>query len=369
MNATSAAVVVDYQLVSGFDRERQTLLDPRFAERLTKPLAFWAVPSDRHLPLAFVGRSVRELIETPFQELYATPGVGPKKIASLLRLLARVSADGPSPSEAESNGKPIECASPKDKENASLPTTISEAHWAQWRACVARHGLGRETLGRLARSLQTLPRALWSAPLSTYLDLTLVEVRGLRAHGEKRVGAILEIFENLAKILQHVDANPHLAVQFRPRLVQRVESWVQLRFDATSGPSIKEVQAEFVAPLVEQVLLDGGELHADVVQSRLERPDLTVRSLARQKGLTRGRLYELWADAATIAGVRWPDGLALTTRLRRKLLTDNTEQSAQQLFETAAAMWFPPRRDAQQLTVRSELWQAVAQPSAMQMTT
>ncbi len=363
MNATSSSVVVDYQLVSGFNRVRQILHEPQFADRLSKPLAYWALPSDRHLPLAFVSRTVLELIDSPFDELYATPGVGPKKIASLLRLLERVGQDVP-PAEVD----PSPAASDGRVAKAPLQTVaVSEAHWAQWRQSVAQHGLERETLGQLARSLQHLPRALWSTPLASYLNLSLAEVRGLRAHGEKRVAAVLEVFENLAKILQQLDANPHLSIRFRPRLVQRVESWVLQRLEFPAGPSVEELQAEFIMPLLEQMLVDGGELHCDVVRSRLEYSKLTVRTLARQKGVTRGRLYELWADAATICAVRWPEGQTLTGRLHHKLLAENAEPAAQQVFEAALAIWFPQRGETQQLSIRSGLWHAVAEPTVMQI--
>ncbi len=365
MNPTSSAVVVDFQLASGFERERQKLLDPQFADRLAKPLAYWARPNDRHLPLAFVGRSVRELIESPFPDLYATPGVGPKKIASLLRLLERVS-------EELAPADPVATAPASEERSvneASPSTTVSEAHWSRWRQSVGRHGLHRETLGQLARSLQHLPRALWNAQLSSYLNLSLTEVRSLRTHGAKRVAAVLEIFENLARILEQLDGNPHLSVRFRPRLVQRVETWVQQQLPLPSAPSVGEVHSEFVAPLLEQLSIDGGDQHCDVARSRLERPNLAVRTLARQKGVTRGRLYELWADAATMAAVRWPEGQSLTARLHAKLLADKMEPAAQQLFESAMGLWFPEGRDSHPVSVRSELWHAVAEPASLQMTT
>lgn len=364
MNPTSSAVVVDFQLTSGFERERQKLLDAQFADRLTKPLAFWARSNDRHLPLAFMGRSVGELIDTPFQDLYATPGVGPKKIASLLRLLERVSEESV-PTDAVADDPATEERPAKE----ASPSTVSEAHWSRWRQSVAHHGLQRETLGQLARSLQHLPRALWNAQLASYLNLSLTEVRSLRTHGAKRVAAVLEIFENLARILEQLDANPHLSVRFRPRLVQRVESWVQQQLYSAAAPSVSEVQAEFVTPLLEQLSVDGGEQHCDVARRRLENPNLAVRTLARQKGVTRGRLYELWADAATMTSVRWPEGQALIARLRIKLLADKLDPEAQQLFDSAAALWFPEGRDARPLSTRSELWHAVAEPAPMQMST
>ena len=77
----------DYKIVSSFQSVRKTLLDEKFADRLEKPLAYWAMPNDRRLPLAFLGRTIKDLLATPFEELSATPGIGQKKISSLVKLL------------------------------------------------------------------------------------------------------------------------------------------------------------------------------------------------------------------------------------------------------------------------------------------
>ena len=85
----------DYKIVSSFQSLRKTLLDDKFADRLEKPLAYWALPNDRRLPLAFLGRTIKDLLATPFEELSATPGIGQKKISSLVKLLSRATKDHP----------------------------------------------------------------------------------------------------------------------------------------------------------------------------------------------------------------------------------------------------------------------------------
>jgi len=87
---TSSSAVIDCRLVASFIRVREKLLRPQFADRLDRPVAYWALPNDRRLPLALIDRGVRELLTTPFESLYDTPGVGPKKLASLVGLLERV---------------------------------------------------------------------------------------------------------------------------------------------------------------------------------------------------------------------------------------------------------------------------------------
>src|SRR3569623_2536312 len=89
MNKTSRSVVIDFRLALRFERVQRCLAELSSAERLEKPLAFFASPSDRHLPLALINRTIRELINSPLAELLAVPGIGPKKLGSLFDLLER----------------------------------------------------------------------------------------------------------------------------------------------------------------------------------------------------------------------------------------------------------------------------------------
>ena len=95
MNSTKTTSAEEIQLVSRFEGLRRTLLAGQYAASLEKPLAFWALPSDRRLPLALLGRALNELLNTPFRELAATPGIGQKKLHCLVMLLARVVAGDP----------------------------------------------------------------------------------------------------------------------------------------------------------------------------------------------------------------------------------------------------------------------------------
>ena len=83
------------QVIGRFESLRNILLSEAYCEHLQKPLAYWALPTDRRLPLAFLGRSLKDLLETPFAELSKTPGIGQKKICSFVRLLARAANTDP----------------------------------------------------------------------------------------------------------------------------------------------------------------------------------------------------------------------------------------------------------------------------------
>src|SRR5687767_95976 len=132
----SAHSADDVKLAASFQTVCQQLLADPDAERLNKPLAFWVLPTDRRLPLAFLSRSIRELAEKSYSELAATPGVGHKKMGSLVQLLSRAATTEPTeyPVLAASNTSP-QPAQRVDSDTFD-PTTVSELLWAQWRETV-----------------------------------------------------------------------------------------------------------------------------------------------------------------------------------------------------------------------------------------
>ena len=159
MKANKTPSVEKLQVISRFESLRKILTSAEYADHLEKPLAYWALPSDRRLPLAFLGRTLQDLLSTPFADLSNTPGIGQKKVHSFVMLLARAA-------NTDASELPLELVSIPDtaaqgKSNGSSPdgngfdpSSVSEVVWSQWRASVIRHGIGDETLGRLAPSLK-----------------------------------------------------------------------------------------------------------------------------------------------------------------------------------------------------------------------
>src|SRR3954466_10204005 len=149
MKTNKVTSVEDYKIVSSFQSLRKQLLDDKFADRLEKPLAYWALPNDRRLPLAFLGRTIKDLLATPFEELSATPGIGQKKISSLVKLLSRATKDHPPAVPfglTELNDGTRRPASPIEKPRRQPttfdPSIVSEALWAQWQTTVIEQGIG-----------------------------------------------------------------------------------------------------------------------------------------------------------------------------------------------------------------------------------
>src|SRR5436190_17461649 len=83
----------DVKLATNYESLRATLLHEQYAGRLDRPLAFWALPSDRRLPNALLKRTLRDLFNLSFEQLAATAGIGRKKLEMLIKLLVRATKE------------------------------------------------------------------------------------------------------------------------------------------------------------------------------------------------------------------------------------------------------------------------------------
>src|SRR3954447_1254814 len=88
--ASSAA---DVKLATNFEALRSKLSGKEYAQRLDRPLAFWALPSDRRLPTGFLARTLRYLLSRDFDERPTTAGIGRKKLETFIKLLVRATKE------------------------------------------------------------------------------------------------------------------------------------------------------------------------------------------------------------------------------------------------------------------------------------
>ena len=65
MKLTKTSSVEELQVLSRFESLRRILLADTYAHHLDKPLAYWALPTDRRLPLALLGAHVARSAEHP----------------------------------------------------------------------------------------------------------------------------------------------------------------------------------------------------------------------------------------------------------------------------------------------------------------
>jgi hypothetical protein len=352
MKLSKTASVEELQVIGRFESLRKILLSDQYADHRKKPLAYWALPTDRRLPLAFLGRTLEDLLRAPFSELSNTPGIGQKKMCSFVTLLARAANTDPSElptdltafsrKDAGGNGAPP----PGDGFN---PAAVSEVAWSQWRASVLKHGLGGEKLGRFAPSLQNMTRVIWNTPLEFYTNYSLGEIRNMKTHGEKRVRAILEVFHGLHVLVANMGTQEELVVRIVPRRIDRVEQWLGEALQRPGVPPPEEIFENFVSPLLEQVRTDATRQIASLAENRLgiSAPITSVRQAARAMGLTRARVYQLLNEINDILTVRWPLGRHQVYELREKLQNEARQMDPPpklEQFLAAVELFYPGSR-------------------------
>lgn len=352
MKTMKTASLEQLQLISRFETFRRILVGEPYTRHLERPLAYWALPTDRRLPLAFLGRTLQDLLQTPYADLAATPGIGQKKLRSFIKLLGRVAntdeAELPSdPASLPDEGK--RAVRQDSVGNGFDPAAVSELVWEQWRATVVQHGFGKDVLGRLAPSLKDVSRVIWNTPLEDYADKTLAEMRAMKTHGEKRVGAILEVFHGVHAVVAQMGTQDHLSVRIVPRLVDAVETWVGRTLQRPGIPSDQEIFNCFVDPLLKQIRCDASRQIVHLAENRLGLlgPVTSVRQAARGLGLTRARIYQLLNEINDILAVRWPLGrhqvYELHDKFQAELETINPPPRLEQ-FHAAVELFYPAAR-------------------------
>jgi hypothetical protein len=353
MKFTKSASVEELQVVSRFESLRKILQSDEYVDHLKKPLAYWALPTDRRLPLAFLGRSLEDLLRTPFSELTNTPGIGQKKMCSFVKLLARAANTDPAELPLDDITLPTGATESHDGHDGLVdgfdPSTVSEVVWGQWRASVSKHSLGEEKLGRFAPTLRHMTRVIWNTPLGAYTHLGLAEIRSMKTHGEKRVRAILEVFHSVHVMVANMGTQEHLVVRIIPRLIDQAEQWIGHALQAPGVPSQKELFDNLVGLLLEQVHIDATQQIASLAENRLglTGPITSVRQAARAMGLTRARVYQLLNEINDIMAVRWPHGRHQMYELREKLLSESKEMPSPpdlQQFLAAVELFYPGNR-------------------------
>lgn len=343
-----ASSIADFKLLSHFERLRDRLMTDQYRDRLDRPLSYWALPTDRRLPLAFMGWPLRDVLATPFDQLHATPGVGQKKLQSLMVLLARAVNDSEQEKPQESLEASDKAVLPEvDLENIN-PDEVSEGVWTEWCDCVIRTGFDHVPLGRFAPSLERLPRVIWNTPLSAYTGLTLGEVRQLKTHGEKRVASVLEVFGTLYRILGNLEPQMDLTIRVVPRIVNEIEGWIDGVYERHDQPSREEIQRRFIRPLMVQLRIDAGEEIEKLALGRLGMADgdSSVRHAATKLGLTRARVYQLLADIGEMMHVRWPEGSRVVRTFVDELMATAKRPKDLQELRIAVDLFFPVRNAA-----------------------
>lgn len=352
---SSTAAVEQYRYASSFQELQKTLSKNRNDGDLDKSLAYWVLPSDRRLPQAFLGRTLRDVLATPFDELAATPGVGQKKIKAFLRLLSRIAKRQPAApdpamigdGEKRTNGRASRGA------NGFDPACVSEEAWSEWREAIRNSSAAREPLGRLAPSLQSLPSVIWETPLEWYLDRSLAEIRDLKTHGEKRVRVILEIMHGVHEFVLRMPPKAHLTARLSPAFVARLDGWIQRAAAEPAQVTADGVRHGLFAPIVEQVAIDCGATIARILENRLPMRAMAepVNKLAKRLGVTRARVYQLLEEGQHALKIRWPTGSCQLKQLTKRLAQQEPWPDGLPLLQCGIEVLYP---DAAALAAAAE---------------
>jgi hypothetical protein len=347
---TKASSAEEYRQIISFHSLGKKLAAGKYEQRLDKALAYWALPSDRRLPLAFLGRTLRELLNQSYVELAATPGVGRKKMGALLRLLNRATKELPGADGFVDDAAPVKKSASERAGGTHEfnPAAVSEAVWEQWRATVRRHGVEHEKLGRLVPSLQLLPTLMWQSPLALYLEHSIVELRQLKTHGEKRISAIIQAFHALQDALGNARVESHLTARLVPKFVLPTERWIAERLRAGSGPSLEETREGLASPLVRQIHVDCGPTLSRLAEARLglHGAPQTVRAQSKRMGITRARVYQLLEECEQAMNVRWPEGRCQLAALRQRLNAMRPVPAGAEMVRSTLNLFFPDVEEA-----------------------
>ncbi|MCL2623427.1 MAG: hypothetical protein FWD31_07145, partial [Planctomycetaceae bacterium] len=340
----------DVQVVPQYEQLRNALLQEKYALHLTKPLAFWTLPTDRRLPLILINRTLGELLQVPFEELCRTPSIGEKKIQSFLTLLARAVNTNMEDIPDSSLPTKADTASTlflEEDDQLSDSTYVSEIQWQKWQTIILDKGLIHEKLGRLCPSLSELTRVIWNNTLGDYSDKTLSEMREIRTHGEKRITAILKIFHCICAIVNKMENSKHLISRLIPKDIDHVETWSLKTLNKRGSPNKADIEANYVMPLLAQLKIDATDQICRLAENRigLGGEVTSIRQAARTLGLARARIYQLLNEINDILMVRWPNGRLLTSLLRNKFLYEAKERQHYDpefaMFHAAAELFYP----------------------------
>ena len=279
---------------------------------LDKPLSTWVISSDRHLPQAFLRRSLREFLTLTYEQLAATTGVGIGRIEKLIDVLERICVQPPLQSDSiPERQRPLALTARRRQSSCRAPWRILRSlSGSPGVRQYERHRLEQEHLGRFARSLSDVPQGLWSVPLSEYADKPLYEVRSMSGYGPARIGQVLDVFYQIAQTIVHCPTEVTLAIRLLPPLVRDAVLWAEGVLRDGSAPNVRSIREGFLVPLFAFLETDLGTETTVMIRRRigLDGPAENIEQVASDVGLTRERVRQITAKAAQVIRVRWPEG-------------------------------------------------------------
>ncbi len=324
LDQVSAACWNDDAMRSEFELMRQVLHTHATHLLLDEELREFLEPRDTDIPTEFLGNSVREVLETPFERV-ARRWVGRGRVRCLLNLLGRAVA-----SIQSLTGHPEEDTTAADiplrTHSNSVAREISDdgKSWRQWCDSVHGYGLQRLLLGTVADCLRDLPANLWHRPLSDFTSFTLRQLAGMPDAGPKQREMVIESVRRLALDLQGLPQGTNVCVKLIPGPLRNAQDWIERTLEARIVPDMDELTVRLLRPLAWQLQHDLPEREAQIAIRRLQLDESsgksTLEELGAIYGVSRERIRHLEQCGPRVLKVRFSQGRYLLEALHGQLV-------------------------------------------------
>lgn len=279
----------------------QSLATPAVRPFAETMLSRWVRPDDRGIPAELVKRTVGSLIRADFNELIEIPGVGVTKLAKLMELLERVGSTA-LPNGREERG-----------EKAWLPATSGDENspdslWSNDVHTIRNADVEDLPLGRMAPTLDELPRNLWLTSLSRFLVLSYDELHSIPYFGVRRISAVREVVSVVARRVRETAPGEGKRVWLVP-LIQQAEAGLD-RLDALTPDQRRH---EILIPLFTQIGIDLGSRAVEVAGVLLGHEAVSAGKIlgigrSDSVAISRPRMHQIREDIRLVFQVRWPEG-------------------------------------------------------------
>lgn len=355
---------IDSTIQERFDLATRLLETHQHHRLLDRPVWHWLQADHLHVPVAWLDRTVRELLEFRLGEIASTPGIGAKKLEKLVLAVDRarnaIERDVPA-------GLCHTDRSTGDKDNESMTfpyrvardayflgvehTPLGDLDERDWR-CVAQlvrhHGIEDLMLGRFAPSLRQLDRALWDARIANFTRRPLSELQRLQGCGPVRLQQSICQILSLAFLLNALPVRHDMRISLLAGPIAEANQWLAqlLPPGRENLPEKRSIREDFLRPLLMQIEKDGNARLGEVASRRIGDgvQPATLREIATDCGVTPDRIRTLLQQAAFVLYVRWHEGdyLLLGACAELSARGDATEQ--RQLLERIHEVLFRTRK-------------------------
>ncbi len=355
---------IDSTIQKRFDLATRLLDTHQHHRLLDVPLWHWLQSDHLHVPIAWLDRTVREVLRLQLVEIASTPGIGVKKLEKLALAVDRariaiaqdVSAGfgdtnrstGDHASESMEFPYRVACDAYVLGAKGDCLSRLDERGWRGVAQLVRHHGLEDCMLGRFVPSLRELDRALWDAKIATFTGRPLSELWRLQGFGPVRLQQSICQILSVAFVLNALPIRDDMRLSLLAGPIAEANRWLAqlLPPERQELPEMQSIRDGFLRPLLMQVENDGNARLGKAVRRRIGdgTQPATLREIGTEFGVTPDRIRTLLEQAAFIVYVRWNEGAYLLQGACAELSDrgDVTEQG--QLLKRIQEVLLRPRK-------------------------